>query len=213
MAIALSARCRPSWSVVPATLAAPPEHTLARGARIGGRPTSHLSDTVTRQCDGGPPRLGVVGPARRRREPHSSWSGERCGAAARGAARGFYICASCYRGQRYCGAPCRATAQRRQRRQANARHQRSPEGRLDHRDRQRAYRARCRLRRVTDTPSPGRPRSPTIAPRPRTRPNRPVCLVCGRVWAPRDVTTRGHPRETWRDRTMTRRKAPDDGHS
>ena len=36
--------------------------------------------------------------------------------------------------------------------------------RLDHRDRQRAYRARCRLRGVTDTPSAGRPRSATITP-------------------------------------------------
>ena len=69
----------------------------------------------------------------------------------------FYICRSCYRGQAYCGDECRAPAQRRQRRTANAKHQRSPEGRLDHRDHQRAYRARCRLRGVTDTPSTGRP--------------------------------------------------------
>ena len=33
---------------------------------------------------------------------------------------------------------------------ANRKHQDSPEGRLDHRDRQRVYRERCRLRRVTD---------------------------------------------------------------
>ena len=53
----------------------------------------------------------------------------------------FYICGACYRGQAYCGARCRAPAQRQHRRDANARHQRSPEGRLDHRDRQRVYRA------------------------------------------------------------------------
>ena len=65
----------------------------------------------------------------------------------------FYICGFCYRGQAYCGAGCRAPAQRQQRRNANRRYQRSLEGRLDHRDRQLAYRARCRLRGVTDTQS------------------------------------------------------------
>ena len=60
----------------------------------------------------------------------------------------FYICGACYRGQAYCGARCRAPAQRQHRRDANARHQRSPEGWLDHRDRQRVYRAisMCRKR-------------------------------------------------------------------
>ena len=75
----------------------------------------------------------------------------------------FSLCGSCYRGQTYCEDHCRATAQRHQRRHATARHQRSLEGRLDHRDRQRAYRARRRLRCVTDAPSPGPPRSTTIA--------------------------------------------------
>jgi len=64
----------------------------------------------------------------------------------------FFICTHCDRGHRYCSAECREQARRRQRRSANRRHQRSPEGRLDHRDRQQAY--RCRLRqaqpRVTD---------------------------------------------------------------
>ena len=57
----------------------------------------------------------------------------------------------------------------------NARHQRSPEGRLDHRDHQRAYRARCRLRRVTDTPSITRRPSATIAP-PIEAPGHPARL-------------------------------------
>ena len=124
------------------------------------------------------------------------WRTVRC----RGAGCGtvFSLCGSCYRGQAYCGASCRATAQRRQRRQANARHQRSPEGRLDHRDRQRAYRARRRLRRVTDTPSPRPPRSTTIAPAVRHAALRPVCIVCGRVWRDDD----GPPRETGRAGTM-----------
>ena len=54
----------------------------------------------------------------------------------------FWLCRHCDRGQRYCSLTCRAEARLRQRRQANQRHQRSPEGRLDHRDRQRAYRER-----------------------------------------------------------------------
>ena len=66
----------------------------------------------------------------------------------------FYICGSCYRGQVYCGERCRQKARRQQRRDANRRHQQTREGRLDHRDRQRAYRQRRRRVRVTDTPSP-----------------------------------------------------------
>ena len=46
----------------------------------------------------------------------------------------------CDRGQRYCSVACRPQARLQQRRCANCRHQRSPEGRLDHRDRQREYR-------------------------------------------------------------------------
>jgi hypothetical protein len=65
----------------------------------------------------------------------------------------FVICRSCDRGQRYCRPACRVAALREQRRRANRRHQHSPEGRLDHRDRQRAYRKRCAQRRVTDTSS------------------------------------------------------------
>jgi len=56
----------------------------------------------------------------------------------------FWICRSCYRGQGYCRRSCRRVQRRRQLRAANRRHQRSPEGRLDHRDRQRAYRRRRR---------------------------------------------------------------------
>ena len=114
----------------------------------------------------------------------------------------FYICNSCYRGQVYCGEGCRHRMRREQRRRATRKHQESREGRLDHRDRQRAYRERCRLRRVTDATSPGGARSGTIK-KPltetgihtpwaevfRDRPGferrkgaaRPVCIVCGRV--------------------------------
>ena len=124
------------------------------------------------------------------------WRTVRCRGA--GCRTVFSICGACYRGQAYCGARCRAPAQRQHRRDANARHQRSPEGRLDHRDRQRAYRARRRRRGVTDTPSTRPPRSATIAPAVRHAAIRPVCLVCGRVW--RD--DEGPPRETGRGGTM-----------
>jgi hypothetical protein len=54
----------------------------------------------------------------------------------------FFICSRCDRGQVYCSPSCREMARRLQLRSANLRHQRSEEGRLDHRDRQRAYRRR-----------------------------------------------------------------------
>jgi len=64
----------------------------------------------------------------------------------------FWICRHCDRGQRYCSATCRHQAYRQQRRLANRRHQQSPEGRLDHRDRQRQYRGRRIIRvRLTVT--------------------------------------------------------------
>ena len=62
----------------------------------------------------------------------------------------FYLCPHCDRGQRYCSLNCRNQARLHQRRSANRRHQQSPEGRLDHRDRQREYRSRRAQRRVTD---------------------------------------------------------------
>ena len=63
----------------------------------------------------------------------------------------FWICRHCDRGQRYCSPACRTQARLQQRRRANSRYQRSPEGQLDHCDRQREYRKRkpCRAR-VTD---------------------------------------------------------------
>jgi hypothetical protein len=62
----------------------------------------------------------------------------------------FFLCSHCDRGQRYCSLACRRQARLRQRRCANRRHQQSPEGRLDHRDRQRQYRQRRAQARVTD---------------------------------------------------------------
>jgi hypothetical protein len=54
----------------------------------------------------------------------------------------FLICSHCDRGQRYCSLDCRLQSRGEQLRAARRRHQQSPEGRLDHRDRQRAYRRR-----------------------------------------------------------------------
>lgn len=54
----------------------------------------------------------------------------------------FFLCAACDHGQRYCSPACRSGARTLQRRAARQRHQRSLAGRLDHRDRQRAYRLR-----------------------------------------------------------------------
>lgn len=62
----------------------------------------------------------------------------------------FFICRPCYSGQTYCSSWCRRTERREQLRQANRRHQQSPGGRLDHRDRQRAYRRRRAATGVTD---------------------------------------------------------------
>lgn len=74
----------------------------------------------------------------------------------------FFICSRCDRGHCYCSQECRRQARLNQRRCANRRHQRSGEGRLDHRARQRSYRRRRRaaLARATDLssfsiPSPG----------------------------------------------------------
>jgi len=74
----------------------------------------------------------------------------------------FYICRCCDRGQRYCSSHCRQKARREQRRQANRRHQDSDDGRLDHRDRQKAYRRRHPKKSVTDHTSVPTPYCATI---------------------------------------------------
>lgn len=86
----------------------------------------------------------------------------------------FWICRHCDRGQRYCSWLCRMAALLKQRRQANRRHQHSPEGRQDHRDRQREYRKRCAQRRWSSSAtatllSPALPIStnePQVTPQP-----------------------------------------------
>lgn len=56
----------------------------------------------------------------------------------------FFICRCCDRGHAYCGDECRRRGRARCLREARARHQRSPEGRADHRAAMRELRARRR---------------------------------------------------------------------
>jgi len=89
----------------------------------------------------------------------------------------FFVCRRCDRGQVYCSADCRHQARRQSCRRANARHQASPEGRLDHRDRQRIYRMRrrARLASVTDQGSQATTAAFILpAPAPQTT----VVVVC-----------------------------------
>jgi hypothetical protein len=96
----------------------------------------------------------------------------------------FYVCRPCDRGQRYCSERCQDKTRREQRRVANRRHQRSLEGRLDHRDRQREYRRRLAARRVTDQGSGEEVCSSTLPPLTlppvETASGEVICCVCGR---------------------------------
>ena len=110
----------------------------------------------------------------------------------------FWICRHCDRGQQYCSDRCRVKARREQRLAANLRHQQSLEGRLDHRDRQRAYRRRRAQARVTDQgsqapligcnillpifASPQNEESDRSSEQNRPNPEAgiPYCIICGR---------------------------------
>jgi len=109
----------------------------------------------------------------------------------RGCQTVFWICIHCDRGQRYCSPACRGEARRRQHRAANRRYQLSPEGRLDHRDRQQQYRERRCRPHVTDQSS--------------LSPISPAPFGCGekiptpaavalRAWAPGRLETRAELR-------------------
>lgn len=71
----------------------------------------------------------------------------------------FFLCCRCDRGHVFCSGRCRDIKRGRDLREARRRHQQSREGRLDHADRQRAYRARFAQRRknVTDHTSENLP--------------------------------------------------------
>jgi hypothetical protein len=87
-----------------------------------------------------------------------------------------HVCRRCDRGQIYCGRACSSEARRSRQREARARYQASPRGRLMHVERSRRYRARLR---VTDHG----PRSPE-------KPARQAMLVnAAAVAASRKTTT------------------------
>ena len=92
--------------------------------------------------------------------------------------RPFVIGVACDRGQSYRAMPCRAAARRRVARAANARHQRRPEGRLDHRDRQGAYRMRWCDRSPLRTGDQGRSDF-RVTTTPECRGSGSRCLVWG----------------------------------
>ena len=80
----------------------------------------------------------------------------------------FALCRGCYRGQSYCRDTCQVPARTLQKRAARARHQRSPEGRADHAERNRELRQRKReAARVMDHGSE------------KLAPQRSVCLSQG----------------------------------
>ena len=58
---------------------------------------------------------------------------------AEGCGKIFYVCASCWRGQRYCSEECSSIARRQQQRQSSLRYQKTPEGRETHNLNQRDY--------------------------------------------------------------------------
>ena len=108
----------------------------------------------------------------------------------------FWICRCCDRGHQYCSDQCRQKARREQRRAANLRHRRTPEGRLDQRDRQKAYRQRLAAISVMDQGSYDEASSATIISPVISHPvaayiggktkeihpsATPYCCICGRV--------------------------------
>lgn len=100
----------------------------------------------------------------------------------------FTICANCDRGQRYCGAACRARMRRQQVLAAGRRYQESEAGRQNHCRRQQSYRERRVASNVTH-----QGRASLTPPQPSNRPSLSRCLVCGQQnrwinpfsWVPR----------------------------
>lgn len=119
------------------------------GFRLGNPVTGHHASKLVLTCHGS---VAVVQPhLRTRMAAHGEVVLRQRVCRGIGCQAVFWICQQCDRGHRYCSPACRAQARMEQRRSANCRHQRSQEGRLDHRDRQREYRQRRAGRtRVTD---------------------------------------------------------------
>lgn len=94
----------------------------------------------------------------------------------------FWICRPCYRGQRYCSKSCRRTSRSESQRQSRRKHQQSPEGRADHRDRQRAYRHRLLTRLSSPVMDQGIKRVQNFVEEPLNwKSARQIsCICCGR---------------------------------
>ena len=90
----------------------------------------------------------------------------------------FAICVACDRGHAYCSDACRRAGRRRSVAAAKARHQASREGRLDHRDHQRAYRG-------------APPRDGSDFPGPASDATLPAIDAPARAAAPRHAVLRG----------------------
>lgn len=116
----------------------------------------------------------------------------------------FFICPCCDRGHAYCGDECRRRGRTRSKREARARHQKSPEGQADHRQAMRDLRDRQRAD-VTDHGSERAPLERTVAIEEVTDAKEDEelhqraakgCVVCGRT----SVFARWHPSRAMRQR-------------
>lgn len=95
---------------------------------------------------------------------------------------GHVVCSRCDRGQRNCRPVCRKLIRLDQHRRANRLYRSSPEARMDHRDRQREYRRRCRTRTCGMMNDP-KPMPAIMMPRPSPRflsNQREIRRACGR---------------------------------
>jgi len=86
------------------------------------------------------------------------------GVCCQGCQRWFCLCSDCDRGQRYCSQECSAQARRVSLRAAGAKYQSSTNGRLNHAERQRRYRARQRETVTHQGYSPAVPASAIVGP-------------------------------------------------
>ena len=120
----------------------------------------------------------------------------------------FALCPACDRGQAYGSPPCQDAGRHGSVRAAKAQYRGSPEGRLDHRDHQRAFRAHRRLRDHT-SPTPrvgatlsGTDARPALPLSPPPSSATPCCRICGRL-------SRWVILETWRVRRAPRKGSDD----
>ncbi len=104
--------------------------------------------------------------------------------------RTFYVCASCYRGHKYCNDFCRTRGYVRARARARTKYNATFEAILDHRDRSQRYRMRRKIRAllkesVTDNTYESKNIS-LINPEVESFSPQNCCVVCGKsVFGPK----------------------------